>query len=323
MFASDPSAVDTNRTIERIRGSEHTTLRDPLLQAIGNTPLLPLDRIVARHGGGFRLAGKAEFLNPTGSVKDRAALFIVEEALEAGELQNGRTLVDASSGNTAVAYAMLGARLGFPVTLCVPRNAHPERVRRMRAYGAEILLTDPMEGSDGAQRVAQRVSQAQPEKYYYPDQYNNPANPEAHYAGTGPEIWRQTHGRLTHFVAGVGTGGTISGTARYLKEQRPAVRVVGVEPTSPLHGIEGLKHLPSALRPSTYQERWVDATMRIETDAAIEIQRELGRREGLCVGRSAGAAVATSLALGRANPGAFIVTILPDGADPTPRETER
>ena len=323
MFASDPSAVGVNRTIERTQGSEHTVLRDPLLRAIGNTPLLPLDRIVARHGGGFRLFGKAEFLNPTGSVKDRAALFIVEEAIETGELRNGRTLVDASSGNTAVAYAMLGARLGFPVRLCVPRNAHPERLRRMRALGAEIVLTDPMEGSDGAQREALRISRAQPEKYYYPDQYNSPANPGAHYAGTGPEIWHQTNGRLTHFVAGVGTGGTISGVARYLKEQQPTIRVVGVEPTGPMHGIEGLKHLPSALRPSTYQERWVDATMRIETEVAIEAQGELAREEGISVGRSAGAAVAASLALGAASPDAFIVTILPDAADPMAQETDR
>lgn len=323
MHASDPSAVGALPAIERIRGPERSIARDPLLEAIGNTPLLPLDRIVARYKGSFRLLGKAEFLNPTGSVKDRAALSIVQYALDTGALRDGRTLVDASSGNTAVAYAMLGARLGFPVLLCVPSNAHPERLRRMRALGADVRLTDPMDGSDGAQREAQRIARAHPEKYYYPDQYNHPANPEAHYAGTGPEIWRQSSGAVTHFVAGVGTGGTISGVARFLKEQRPTIRVVGVEPTGPLHGIEGLKHLPSALRPSTYQERWVDATMRIETEAAIHTQGELGRIEGISVGRSAGAAVAASLALGAANPGAVIVTILPDGADPAPLESDR
>ncbi len=323
MHASDPPAVAAVESIGRVRISERTVANDPLLRAIGDTPLLPLGRLVALRGGGFTLWAKAEYLNPTGSVKDRAALSIVRSALETGRLDPGRTLLDASSGNTAVAYAMLGARLGFPVRLCVPRNAHPERVRRMEAFGAEIRFTDAMDGSDGAQREARRLSVEHPETYYYPDQYNNAANPEAHYATTGPEIWRQTAGSITHFVAGVGTGGTISGVARYLKERDPRIRVIGVEPTSPLHGIEGLKHLPTALRPSTYGAQWVDATMRIETERAIEMQHRLGLDEGIAVGRSAGAAVAASLEVGARNPGAVVVTILPDGAEPTPSEVGR
>ncbi len=221
-------------------------------------------------------------------------------------------LLDASSGNTGVAYAMLGARLGFGVELCLPRNASPERVARMRAYGAELIFTDPGEGTDGAQREARQRATANPDRYWYPDQYNNPSNPLAHYRHTGPEIWEQTSGRVTDLVVGVGTGGTISGTGRYLKERRSDIRVVGVEPAGPVHGLEGLKHLPSALRPSTYDAQIVDATVRIETEAAQEMQRRLAREEGLAVGVSSAAAVAAALEVGGSRPGAVIVTLLPD-----------
>lgn len=280
---------------------------------MGGTPLLPLRRLSEVVRGEFELWAKAEFLNPTGSVKDRAALEIVRSAFAEGALGPGRVLLDASSGNTAVAYAMLGARLGFEVELCLPRNASPERVARIQGYGAEIVFTDPAEGTDGAQREARRRSFENPERYYYADQYHHPANPGAHYRHTGPEIWAQSSGRVTVFVAGVGTGGTISGTGRFLKEQRPGIRVVGVEPTGPIHGLEGLKHLPSALRPSTYDERVVDATVRVETEAAQEMQRRLASEEGLAVGVSSGAAVVAAIEVGRARPGAVIVTLLPDG----------
>ncbi len=285
---------------------------DPLLRAVGETPLVPLARLVDSVGGGFELWAKAEFLNPTGSVKDRAALALVRAALEDGGLGGGKTLVDASSGNTAVAYAMFGARLGFPVELVLPRNANAGQVARVRAFGAQVVFTDPLEGTDGSQREARRRAEAEPDRYFYPDQYNNPGNPGAHYATTGPEVWRQTHGRLTHFVAGVGTGGTISGCGRFLKEQSPAIEVVGVEPTGPLHGLEGLKHLPSALRPSAYDERVVDRTIRVTTEDAFEMQARLAREEGLEVGSSAAAAVHAALAVGAATPGAFVVTLLPD-----------
>jgi cysteine synthase B len=271
-------------------------------------------------GGGFELLAKAEFLNPTGSVKDRAALAIVRRAVEEGLLDKGRTLVDASSGNTALAYAMLGARVGFPVELVLPRNASANRVERIRALGAQIVFTDPLEGTDGAQREARRRASADPARYYYPDQYNNAANPGAHYATTGPEIWRQSRERVTHFVAGVGTGGTISGTARYLKEQRASLEVIGVEPAGPMHGLEGLKHLPTAMRPSAYDARVVDRTIRVETEDAAAMQVRIVREEGLEVGMSAAAAVVASLLVGRSAPGAVIATILPDAGHASSEE---
>ena len=288
-------------------------LEDGVVSAIGNTPLLPLRSIVERAGGTFELWAKAEQFNPTGSVKDRTARGIVVDAIANGQLGPHRTLMDASSGNTAVAYAMLGARLGFPVELILPSNAHPSRVARIREFGANIVFTDPTDGTDGAQREARRRAAEHPERYFYPDQYNNPSNPRAHYTSTGPEIWEQVGGRITHFVAGIGTGGTITGASRYLKERKPAVRVVGVEPPGPIHGIEGLKHIPTALRPSTYDERLVDDTLRVETEDALEMQHRLAREEGLLVGASAGAAVWAAVQVGRSVPGAVVVTILPDG----------
>jgi S-sulfo-L-cysteine synthase (O-acetyl-L-serine-dependent) len=289
---------------------------ESLIGPIGNTPLLRLERIGGELAPDVELWGKAEFLNPTGSVKDRAAYRIVLAALSTGELSPSRTLIDASSGNTGISYAMLGARLGFPVTICLPRTASAERLLRLRAYGAEVIFTDPAEGTDGAQREARRRATEDPGRYCYADQYNHPANPEAHYRGTGPEIWEQTGGRITHFVAGVGTGGTISGVGRFLKERSRAVRIVGVEPDGPMHGIEGLKHLPTALRPGTYDARWVDETVRVATEGAQEMARRLAREEGLFVGTSSGAAVAAMISTGGALKGpAVLVAILPDGGD--------
>ncbi len=312
MYASDPAPLNRVSTPARDR-TRDAVVDDALIRSIGNTPLLPLVRLTGVTEGRFELWAKAEFLNPSGSVKDRTALEIVRTALAEGALGPARVLLDASSGNTGVAYAMLGARLGFGVELCLPRNASPERVARIRAHGGEIVFTDPAEGTDGAQREARRRAQGDPERYCYPDQYNNPANPEAHYLHTGPEIWKQTSGRITDFVTGVGTGGTISGAGRFLKEQRPAPRVIGVEPAGPIHGIEGLKHIPSALRPSTYDERILDATLRVETEVAQEMQRRLAREEGLAVGVSSGAAVVAALEVGRSRPGSVVVTLLPDG----------
>ncbi len=311
MYASDPATVTDGASLGPRERARAPRFDDPFLRTVGNTPLVPLSRLAG--GRGFELYAKAEFLNPTGSVKDRAALGIVRRALERGELGRERALLDASSGNTAVAYAMLGARLGFPVEIVLPRNAHPERVARILGYGATIVFTDPLEGTDGAQREARRLAESNPERYHYADQYNNPANPEAHYATTGPEIWRQSEGRVTHFVAGVGTGGTISGTSRYLKERSPTLRTVGVEPTGPLHGLEGLKHLATALRPSTYDGRLVDETVRVETEDAEAMRRRLATEEGLAVGPSAAAAVVGAMFVGAATPGAVVVAVLPDG----------
>jgi S-sulfo-L-cysteine synthase (O-acetyl-L-serine-dependent) len=312
VYASDPAAVNTAARPVPSLENEPAGTDQRSFPSVGNTPLRPLSRIAAVHDGRFELFAKLEFLNPTGSVKDRAAALIVRRALSHGDLGEGRTLIDASSGNTAVSYAFLGARLGFPVELCLPRNAHPERLARIERYGARVVLTDPLDGTDGAQREARRRAAAEPARYFYPDQYNNPANPEAHYRSTGPEIWRQTLGRVTHFVAGVGTGGTISGVGRYLKEQRPTLEVVGVEPSGPMHGLEGLKHLPSALRPSTYDARVVDRTIRVETEETAEMRRRLAYEEGLSVGMSSAAAVLAAVQVGRGSPGAVVVTILPD-----------
>ena len=314
MYSPDPTRITFERSGSR--GSSAGPVApfdDGVVASIGNTPLLPLDSIVRGAGGGFELWAKAEQWNPTGSVKDRTARGIVLDGIADGRLGPGRTLLDASSGNTAVAYAMLGARLGFPVELILPSNAHPSRVARIRSFGANVVFTDPGEGTDGAQREAHRRAGAEADRYFYPDQYNNPSNPRAHYTTTGPEIWRQSVGRVTHFVAGVGTGGTISGAGRFLKERNASVRVIGVEPPGPVHGIEGLKHLPTALRPSTYQDGLVDETLRVETEDALVMQRRLAREEGLTVGTSAGAAVWAATQVGRSAPGAVVVTILPDG----------
>jgi len=317
MYPLDSTSVNPRRTEP---SGPARRLGDPagdaVVSAIGHTPLIALDAIVHGAGGGFELWAKAEQFNPTGSVKDRTARGIVLDAIEAGRLGTGRTLMDASSGNTAVAYAMLGARLGFPVELILPANAHPTRVARIRAFGATVVFTDPVDGTDGAQREAKRRAAASPDRYFYPDQYNNPSNPRAHYTSTGPEIWQQVAGRITHLVAGVGTGGTISGTSRFLRERKPALRVIGVEPPGPLHGIEGLKHIPTALRPSAYDEGLVDETIRVETEDALEMQARLAREEGLMVGSSAGAAVWAAVHVGRSFPGSVVVTILPDGGHP-------
>ncbi|MFY9716897.1 MAG: cysteine synthase family protein [Thermoplasmata archaeon] len=312
MYASDPAAL-TRGVPSPIPERRARTSDDPFVRSIGGTPLVPLHRLAPPSVLGFELWGKAEFCNPTGSVKDRAALGIVRAALAEGLLGPGRVLIDASSGNTAVAYAMLGARLGFPVEVYLPRNVSPDRLRRLRAYGTQVVFTDPAEGTDGAQSAAREKAAGDPARYFYADQYNNPANPAAHYTTTGPELWRQTQGRISHLVAGVGTGGTISGTGRYLKERSASIRVVGVEPSSPIHGLEGLKHLPTAVRPSTYDESVLDETQRVETEEAVAMTERLGTEEGLAVGPSSGAAVVAALRVGVDGPGAFVVVILPDG----------
>ena len=317
MYASDPAPLSPERTLVEARSPTDPSL-DPLVATIGATPLLPLRRVGSDPGPHGELWGKAEYLNPSGSVKDRAAWGIVRTALEDGRLGPGRTLVDASSGNTGVAFAFLGARLGFSVELYVPRTVAPERLARMRTFGARVVLTDPSEGTDGAQTAAHARARESPERYFYADQYNNPANPRAHYETTGPELWAQSLGRITHLVAGVGTGGTISGAGRFLKERRRSIRVVGVEPTGPMHGLEGLKHLPTARRPTTYDASVGDETIRIETDDALAIARRLAIEEGAAVGPSSGAPVAAALRLVQRDSRALVVAILPDEARPAP-----
>jgi cysteine synthase B len=256
---------------------------------VGRTPLIPLD-VARAPGASGRLLLKAEWFNPGGSVKDRPALAILRAGLAEGALPS-RRLLDASSGNTAVAYAMLAAPAGIGVTVCVPANASKERRDLLRMYGAELIETDPLEGSDGAIRRARELAAEEPDRYWYADQYNHPANPEAHYRTTGPEIWRDTGGEITHLVAGVGTSGTLMGAGEYLKERRPDVRLVAVEPDGPFHGLEGLKHMPTAIVPGIYDPGVIDQTVRVRTEEAEERVRALARASGLFGGWSTGAAV--------------------------------
>jgi cysteine synthase B len=291
-------------------------LGSSLLQRIGNTPLLRLNGVTA-HLPGVTLLGKAEWVNPGGSVKDRAASAIVAAAESKGLLA-GRHLLDATSGNTGIAYAMLGAAKGFPVTLCMPSNVSQERKRILNAYGANIVWTDPADGSDGAIRKARELA-VDTNRYYYADQYGNEANWKAHYQTTANEIWKQTEGQITHFVAGLGTSGTFMGTTRRLKELNPAIQCIAMQPDSPFHGLEGLKHMATAIVPPIYDARLADRQFEQPTEGAYAMAKHLGRTEGLLIGISAAAAVAASLKIGEevANAGksAVIVTILCDSAD--------
>jgi len=285
-----------------------------LLDLVGNTPLLPLSRAVPDLPAGVELLAKAEFLNPSGSVKDRAAKAMLEDGLERGLLTPGKTILDATSGNTGISYAMFGAALGFPVKIYLPKNASPERKNMIRAYGAEIIETSPLEGSDGAYAAAAAEAGAHPERYFFPDQYNNPANPLAHYNGTGAEIWRQTGGRVTHFLALTGTCGTFTGTARRLREEARRVKTIAVQPDAPFHGIEGTRHLGSVAHPGSIDDRslW-DGVVEISTALAYETTRRLAKDEGLFVGVSSGANVAAASGYAKTlSEPAVIVTILCD-----------
>jgi cysteine synthase B len=282
-----------------------------LRSTIGRTPLLRLERLRPASGRA-EIYAKAEFLNPGGSVKDRAALAIIEDAERRGLLHAGSTLLDATSGNTGIAYAMLAAARGYRLKLCVPESVTPERLRILRAYGAELVLTSAMEGSDGAIREARRLYAEDPARYFYADQYNNDANWRAHYETTGPEILEQTDGRITHLVAGLGTSGTFIGTGRRLKELNPDIRLISVQPDSALHGVEGLKHMETAIRPGIYDPALADEDVRIPTERAFALTRRLASEEGLLVGVSSGAALAAALDLAERIRDGVIVTVFPD-----------
>jgi len=286
---------------------------------IGNTPLLRLARIGTELPG-VEILGKAEWLNPGGSIKDRAAANIVAQARAAGKLTSGKILLDSTSGNTGIAYAMIAAAQGFPVTLCMPENVSVERKRILHAYGANIIYTDPADGSDGAIRMARELAAKHPEQYFYADQYSNEANWKAHYHGTANEIWQQTQGRFTHFVSMLGTSGTFVGTTRRLKELNPAVQCVSLQPDSSFHGIEGAKHMASAIVPKIYDPELADENLEIATEDAYAMARQLSRTAGLLVGISAAAAVVGCLKIARDLPlkrgrEAVIVTILCDSGD--------
>ena len=288
-----------------------------LLDQIGHTPLIRLDKI-DQFLPGIQIYGKAEFFNPGGSVKDRPALNMIREGERTGRLHKGRTILDSTSGNTGIAYAMIAAYLGYPVKLCLPANASPERKQILKAYGAEVILTDPGEGSDGAIRVCRKIYQENPELYFYPDQYSNPANWQAHYNTTGLEILDQTGGHITHFIAAMGTSGTFVGTTRRLREELPRTKCLSAQPSSGFHGLEGLKHMPTAIVPAIYDDTLADQNLWIETEDGQAMSRRLAREQGLLVGVSSGANVHAALELGKklAAEGqeATIVTILCDGA---------
>ena len=289
---------------------------DSIESSIGNTPLIRLRNVTQNLPAGVAVLAKAEHLNPGGSVKDRAALAMILAGERSGRLRAGQTILDATSGNTGIAYGMIGAARGYPVTICLPKNASAQRKQILRSYGVELIETDPLQATDGAQLVARELFAAEPEKYFYPDQYNNPANWRAHYESTAPEIWAQTGGRITHFIAGLGTSGTFVGTSRRLKELNPAIRVISMQPDSPFHGLEGLKHMATALVPGIYDPQLADESVEVATEAGQQMAARLAREEGLLVGASSGANVFAALRLALSLPeGSVVVTILCDGGE--------
>lgn len=284
-----------------------------ILDEIGNTPLFELKNIFNGKKN-ITISAKAEFLNPSGSVKDRAALAMIQEGIASGALTREKTIIDASSGSTGIAYAMIGAVLGYHVQLCLPANVSIERKKTIRAYGAEMIETDPLEGADGAYFLAKELAGKDPEKYFYPDQYNNDANWRAHYSHTAEEIWRQTGGSITHFVAGAGTSGTFVGNTRRLRELKPGIKCILMQPDSPFHGIEGIKHMASTLNPGIFDAGLADSEVEVSTEKAYEMVKTLAAKEGLFVGISAAANVLAALKVAEQAPeGSVIVTVLGDG----------
>ncbi len=289
--------------------------RQTLFDTVGNTPLLRLPSIGSELDG-VEIYAKAEYFNPTGSVKDRAAKAMILDGIKRGLLTHDKTIIDATSGNTGIAYAALGAALGYKVTLCLPANATEERKKLMRLYGAEIIETDPLESSDGAYNECRRLVAEHPEKYFYPDQYNNDANWKAHFDSTAVEIWEQTEHRITHFVAGTGTSGTFMGTSRGLKHLNPKVKSVLMQPDSPFHGLEGMKHMASTIHPGFFDDSIADVKLEVSTEEAMAMTRRLVREEAILAGISSGANVAAALKLARTLPqGSVVVTVLCDNGN--------
>lgn len=295
----------------KLSQSDTGSVRD-LTAHVGNTPLIPLQRLPRGLSPRVRILAKAEWFNPGGSVKDRPALNIIRSALANGKLVPGKRLLDSTSGNMGISYATFGAVLGIPVTLTIPASASPERFAILRALGAELILTDPTEGSDGAILVARQLAAEKPDLYWYANQYNNPANWEAHYKSTGPEIISQTNAEVTHFVAGLGTSGTLIGTGRYLRERLPDVNIIAFQPDAAFHGLEGLKHMPSAIKPRIYDPLFADETLEIRTEEARDMMARIAREEGLFVGISSGAATVAALRVAQLLDEGVVVTIFPD-----------
>jgi cysteine synthase B len=308
MRSEMPSEPGDERRTESVRAEN-------ILDLVGNTPLLLLRNITRGLSPRVKVYAKLEGFNPGGSVKDRAALWMVRHGLESGKLQAGKTILDSTSGNTGIALAMVGAVLGYPVELVMPSNVSRERKVVLKAFGAKVIYSDPMEGSDGAIRLSRQILAAEPEKYFKPDQYFNEWNPGAHMESTGPEIWEQTKGSVTHFVAGIGTGGTVMGTGRYLKQRNAAVQVIAAEPEDAFHGLEGLKHMASSIVPGIYHEEELDRKIPVPTEVAYETVYLLGRDEGIVVGQSSGAAIWAALQVARQIDEGVIVAISPDFGD--------
>jgi S-sulfo-L-cysteine synthase (O-acetyl-L-serine-dependent) len=286
------------------------------LDLIGNTPLLEITRLTAGLlRPGVRIFAKLEGFNPGGSVKDRPALNMIRRGLESGELTPGKVIIDSTSGNTGIALAMVGAVLGYPVELVMASNVSRERKKIIAAFGAKAIYSDPLESSDGAIRLCRKLIDQDPDRYFKPDQYNNEANAEAHFKTTGPEIWRQTGGQVTHFLAGIGTGGTVMGAGRYLKSRNPAIKVIAVEPDDAMHGLEGLKHMATSIVPGIYHERELDGKIPVGTEDAYEMVYALGQVEGILVGQSSGAALLAAIRVASGLKAGCIVTIFPDFGD--------
>jgi cysteine synthase B len=310
-------ATSHTRQIEALHQvSAQARLGESVLDRIGNTPLLRIERLAAQFPH-VEIYAKAEWFNPGGSVKDRPAISMIQAGIASGALRGGKTILDATSGNTGIAYAMIGAALGYPVKLFLPQSASEERKRMLHAYGAELVMTPGDEGTDGAIRRVRELAAAEPEKYFYPDQYSNPANWQAHYRGTANEIWEQTGGRLTHFVVGLGTSGTFMGTTRRLRELNPKIRCVSLQPDGPWNGLEGWKHMPTALRPAIYDDTLADENLEVSTEDAYRMVKRMAREEGLLVSPSAAAALNGCLAVASKISGserAVIVTVFADSA---------
>lgn len=298
----------------------HALPREPkeigsVLDLIGNTPLLEIRKIAEGLPAGVRVFAKLEGFNPGGSVKDRPALRMIQEGMRAGNLTAGKVILDSTSGNTGIGLALIGKVLGYPVELVIPANVSIERKQIIQAYGAKITFSDALEGSDGAIRLSREILNANPDRYFKPDQYFNPMNPQAHYETTGPEVYRQTDGKITHFIAGIGTGGTIMGTGRYLKEVNPDIEVIAVEPDDALHGLEGLKHMASSIVPGIYHEEQLDEKVAVSTEEAYAMVYRLSQEEGILVGQSSGAAMFATLKIARRLHSGILVTVFPDFGD--------
>jgi len=303
-----------NVSLVRAKSVDHSLKRaESVIDLVGNTPLIKLTQLTAGISPGVEVYAKAEWFNPGGSVKDRPALWMILDGINSGQLTRDKILMDSSSGNTAIAYAMFGAALGYKVELVTPMNMNIERKKTLTAFGSEIIYSDPLEGSDGAIRLARKLKAENVDKYFMPDQYNNPANPQSHYDTTAPEIWDQTQGRVTHFLAGLGTSGTFMGTSRRLKELNPNIKTISIEPAESLHGLEGMKHMPSSIIPGIYDSTKADELVRVSTEDAYDTMKDLLRKEGIFVGHSGGAVAYAALEFAKTLEEGVIVTVFPDG----------